>query len=81
MFYVYILYSKLKDCYYIGFTSLELKERLRRHLSSHKGFTGKVEDWEIVYFETYEDKKTAIIPEQTIKSWKSRIKLMELIGK
>ena len=80
MFYVYILYSKLNDCYYIGFTSCDLKERLRRHLSSHKGFTGKAKDWEIVYFEIFENKKEAIVREQTIKSWKSRIKIIELIN-
>ena len=80
MFYVYILYSKLIDIYYVGYTSQEVHNRLRKHLSSHKGFTGKAKDWQIVYFETYTEKKIAILREKTIKSWKSKIKLIELIG-
>ncbi|WP_317048481.1 GIY-YIG nuclease family protein [Flavobacterium flevense] len=39
--YVYILYSKSIANYYVGFSSMSLEERLRRHLSSHKGFTGR----------------------------------------
>ena len=58
-----------------------LEERLRRHLSSHKGFTGRAKDWEVVYFESYEEKTKAILREQEIKKWKSRIKILELISK
>ncbi len=81
MFNVYILYSNLKDSYYVGYTSMELDERIRRHLSSHKGYTGKVKDWKIIYFESYIDKKLAILREQEIKKWKSKIKIKELISK
>ena len=80
MFYVYILYSKDTDKYYIGYTSLVLEERFRRHLTSYKGFTGRAKDWQIVYFESYEFKKDAIIREQEIKNWKSRLKIIELIS-
>jgi len=79
MFYVYILYSKLIDTYYVGYTSTLLEERLRRHLSSHKGFTGRAKDWEIAYFESFENKTTTILREQEIKKWKSKIKILELI--
>ncbi|WP_418264914.1 GIY-YIG nuclease family protein [Flavobacterium faecale] len=41
--YVYIIYSKIINKYYFGFTSMELGERLRRHLTSHKGFYRKSE--------------------------------------
>ena len=80
MFYVYILYSKTIDTYYVGSTSMLLEERLRRHLSLHSGFTGRAKDWEIVYFESYENKKEAILREQEIKKWKSRVKIIELIS-
>jgi len=80
MFYVYILYSKLIDTYYVGYTSMELNERLRRHLSSHKGFTGRVKDWEVIYYESYEHKTKAILREQEIKKWKSKVKIIELIS-
>jgi len=81
MFYVYILYSKSIDKHYVGYTSVLLEERLRRHLSSHKGFTGRTKDWEIVYFESYDDKTKAILREQEIKKWKSKIRIIELISK
>ena len=44
-----------------------------------KGFTGKVKDWKLVYLEVTTDKKSAIQRETQIKSWKSRIKIEELI--
>jgi putative endonuclease len=49
MFFVYILYSKFKNKYYIGYTSDELEERIRRHNTNHKGYTGGVGDWVLVY--------------------------------
>ena len=78
MYYLYILYSQTLDKYYIGHTS-DLEGRLRRHLSNHKGFTGKKSDWKIVYTETYSDKTKAYQREREIKSWKSRKKIKELI--
>ncbi len=72
MFYVYILYSALKDAYYIGFTADTLEERLRKHNSHHKGFTGKQNDWIIAYVETFPNKPSAIKREKEIKSKKSR---------
>ena len=66
--------------YYVGSTSMQIEERLRRHLSSHKGFTGRAKDWAVIYFESYEIKSTAILREQEIKKWKSREKIIELIS-
>ena len=48
-FNVYILYSSIRDRYYIGHSGDDLQERLRKHNSNHKGFSGKVGDWTIVY--------------------------------
>ncbi len=45
MFTVYILHSKVKDRYYIGYTGDIIEERIRRHNSDHKGFTGHCGDW------------------------------------
>ena len=77
-FIVYILFSETKNKFYIGFTS-NLAERLVRHNQKSKGFTGSVNDWQIVYTENYETKETAHKRELQIKSWKSRIKIEELI--
>ncbi|MFV8364275.1 GIY-YIG nuclease family protein [Flavobacterium sp. ZT3P35] len=81
MFYVCILFSKSRDMYYIGSTSMVIEERLRRHLSAHKGFTARAKDWEIVYSELFDQKSLAIAREQEIKKWKSKVKLEALISK
>ena len=60
MYTLYILYSSLKDRYYVGFTGDEMEERLQRHNSNHKGFTGGAGDWVIVYTEVYDDKRSAM---------------------
>ena len=77
---VYILYSRHREKYYIGSTGDEINERLRRHNSNHKGFTGNASDWEVVYFEEFNNKTEAISRETQIKKWKSRILLEKLIG-
>ena len=66
---------------WINFTSMTLEDRLRRHLTSHKGFTARTKDWKIVYFETFENKTDAILREQEIKNWKSKKRIIELISK
>ena len=81
MFYVYILFSKSRDLYYIGSTSMVIEERLRRHLSAHKGFTARAKDWEIVYSELFDLKSLAIAREQEIKKWESKVKIEALISK
>ncbi len=81
MFFVYILNSNNLNQFYIGYTSMILEDRLRRHLSSHKGFTARTKDWKIVYFETFENKTDAILREQEIKNWKSKKRIIELIAR
>ena len=78
-YYTYIIYSKKLAKYYIGSTQDSLDERLRRHNSNHKGFTGRADDWEIAYFERFNTKADSLRREKEIKSWKSRVKLEELI--
>jgi len=79
-FVVYILFSATKNRFYVGFTS-NLEERLVRHNQKSKGFTGNVNDWEVVHVENYQTKELAHKRELQIKSWKSRIKIQELISK
>ncbi|MBI1780057.1 MAG: GIY-YIG nuclease family protein [Sphingobacteriales bacterium] len=79
-YHVYILYSQSKNKYYIGYTGDSLDERLRKHNSNHKGFTGRTGDWQIVYTEKYLTKQEAYKREREIKSWKSRKKIEAVIG-
>ena len=77
-YFFYIIYSETIDKYYIGHTG-NLKERLRRHNSNHKGFTGKGNDWKLVLTENYKTKTEAYKRERTVKGWKSRKLIEQLI--
>jgi putative endonuclease len=77
---VYILFSSSKNKYYIGFTGDDITERLRKHNTNHKGFTGKAPDWGLMYQEKYPTKNEAIKRELQIKNWKSRKLIEKLIG-
>ena len=67
MFTTYILHSDQRGQYYIGSTSLPMNDRLRRHLSNHRGFTGSVADWKIVYQQHFQTKSEAAKLERKIK--------------
>jgi putative endonuclease len=77
--FTYILFSESLNKYYIGSTSDELQERLRRHNTNHKGFTGGIGNWMIVYQEAFESKSHAYAREREIKAWKSRKRIEKLI--
>ncbi len=76
----YILFSLALDRYYVGHTTEPVHERLRKHNSQHKGFTGRANDWEIVYAESFHTKQLAYYRERQIKGWKSRTKIEDLIA-
>jgi len=77
-YYVYILYSELKDQYYIGHTS-DLENRLYRHTNSGSKATKKATDWKIVYTQQFEAKAEAYQREFEIKNKKSRKYIESLI--
>ena len=79
-YYFYILYSKALDQYYKGHTN-DLEGRLRRHNSSHKGYTGKSDDWIVVYQEVFKLKSEAYSRERQVKLWKNRTRIERLIAK
>ncbi len=79
--YTYIIYSNSKDRYYIGATGIELNDRLRRHNTNHKGYTGGAKDWIIVYFEEFQTMGEALEQEKQLKAWKSRKRIENLITK
>ena len=79
MFYTYIIYSKLTDKYYVGYTQ-DLKLRLERHNSGWSRSTKSGVPWELVYNEKFETKSEAIKRENEIKREKSRKYIEELIN-
>jgi putative endonuclease len=76
----YILYSKKADRYYIGHTCDNVLERLRKHNSNHRGYTGKFNDWEIVFVEEFENKNLAYARERELKNYKDRERIKKLIA-
>ena len=78
-FYCYILFSQERNRYYIGSSGDDFNERLRKHNSNHKGFTGTNADWKLVYQEFFETVSEARKRELKIKSWKSRAAIEKLI--
>ncbi|MFN5422077.1 MAG: GIY-YIG nuclease family protein [bacterium] len=80
MWILYILYSATRNTYYVGFTGDNLQERLRKHNTHHKGFTGTANDWTVKYTETFQTKKEVLYREKQIKNWKSRKRIEQLIG-
>jgi len=78
-FYTYILYSKTLDGYYTGHTGESLEVRLRKHLSSHKGYTSRAKDWTLYYYETYSSKSEAYRRELDIKRRKSKTYIESLV--
>jgi putative endonuclease len=79
-FFVYILFSVSRNSYYVGFTSDNLQERIRKLNTDHRGYTGHSGDWKLVYNEIFDSKTEAMKREKQIKNWKSRKLIEKLIG-
>lgn len=77
-YYLYILYDKPKDRYYIGQTA-NLKDRIDRHLKHYSRYT-KTGNWSLVYTELYNTRSEAFKRELYLKSLKSKIKIRELVN-
>ena len=63
MFYTYIVFSKELDSFYVGYTS-NLDQRINEHRTHTKGFTGRVNDWDLKYVEEFDLKKEAMSKER-----------------
>ena len=73
MFYIYILYSKNIDAFYIGQT-IDLNKRIVEHNSKFydNTFTVKTNDWILYYSMECDSRKQAILIESHIKRMKNR---------
>jgi putative endonuclease len=77
-FYVYILFCKLNDRYYIGQTN-DINARLIRHNNGYVKSTKSFRPWKLAHVEKYPDRASAMARENQLKSWRSKIKIMELV--
>jgi putative endonuclease len=75
---VYILYSKLKDRYYVGY-SKDVNLRLEKHNLGATVSTRPSRPWILVYKEDFANKSDAIRREKYIKKQKSKIFIENLI--
>lgn len=80
MFYVYIIYSKQIDRFYIGQTE-NIENRIKNHLAGISKFTARANDWKLVYQEGYKTRTEAIQRENAIKKKKSRKYIEWVISK
>ena len=71
MYFVYIIYSKKKDGFYIGYTA-NINSRITKHNSGATISTKSGILWKLVYSEQYVTKTEAIKREKAIKKKKSR---------
>ncbi|WP_427875403.1 GIY-YIG nuclease family protein [Flavobacterium sp. MMS24-S5] len=78
MFYIYIIYSKTLDKYYVG-SCQNIEQRLKDHLNSRSKFTKIVKDWVLKYSETFATRSEAYQRELQIKKMKSRKYIETLI--
>jgi GIY-YIG catalytic domain. len=81
MCFLYILYSKKLNKFYIGSSTKHPSIRLQKHLTNHDGFTAKTKDWIIVHTETFPTITEARKREVQIKKWKSHIRIQQLINR
>ena len=80
MAWVFFLYSKKINKYYVG-ACTDLDRRLYEHNLGHSKFTSTGKPWELVYKEEWEDLVLAKQRELKIKKMKSRTYIKDLIRK
>jgi predicted GIY-YIG superfamily endonuclease len=74
-FYVYIVQSASRRALYIGMTN-NLHKRIWQHKThAFEGFTDHYNAVRLVYWESFDDVRTAIDREKKLKSWRREKKL------
>ncbi|MDO8452002.1 MAG: GIY-YIG nuclease family protein [bacterium] len=69
MYYIYILKSAVDQKLYTGYTS-DLKKRLADHISGNVQSTRNRRPVELIYYEAYRDKMSALKREKFLKTTK-----------
>ncbi|MBS1625332.1 MAG: GIY-YIG nuclease family protein [Bacteroidetes bacterium] len=81
MYKVYILYSRLYDKTYVGFSS-DVDQRLISHnLPQNKGYTKRFQPWNLVYTEPYETKAQAMEREKHFKTGRGREEIQAILSR
>jgi putative endonuclease len=75
---VYVLWSASLAKTYVGMTS-NLAARIHAHNFGIKGWTVRGRPWQLIYWETFTDKRAAALREQHLKSGIGREFLQAII--
>ena len=76
--YVYIIYSEKFDKYYKGYTTHPLL-RLQEHNKGYSRYTSNFVPWKLVFIQSFETKKDALIRERKLKKH-NKEKIINLIN-
>ena len=76
--FVYILQSQKNGSYYVGSTQ-DLDSRLERHNQGRSKYTKANRPWQLIYYEEFADRSSAVKRENEIKSKKRRAFIEKLI--
>ena len=79
MFFVYVLYSRTFDIYYIGQTK-HLEQRILRHNNGLENFTKKYVPWELKFYLIKDTRSEALQLEKKLKNL-TRDRLKQFISK
>jgi putative endonuclease len=80
MYYIYFLYSKTADKYYVGHSENPWKRLIQHNSNCIEKYTGKVQDWELMaVFEVSPLKGDAVKLEKFIKKQKSKQLILKLL--
>ncbi len=75
MYFVYITINRSDSVIYVGFTT-DLKRRVYEHKEKIvEGFTKKYNVDKLVYYESIEDRDSALVREKEIKGWRREKKM------
>ena len=77
LYFVYIIYSLEEDIYYKGFSTRPF-ERLTEHNENSGRYTANKGPWRLVYLQSFQDKKHALIRERKLKKY-SKAQIQSLI--
>jgi len=78
MFYVYVIYSQIKNVLYKGLTS-NLERRLREHNEGYNQSTKPGSPWKLIYREKFKTRKEARQKEKYFKSGIGREFLRKMV--
>ncbi|MBW6498963.1 MAG: GIY-YIG nuclease family protein [Bacteroidales bacterium] len=76
-YFVYIIESQNNSILYKGFTT-DIEKRLYEHNNNLSRYTSGKGPWKLVYLESFEEKKSALIREKQLKR-SNKIYLKQLI--